>query len=206
MSVIVQVQVAAGADDFGIRSYAAEGAGGTFENNLTEHLVGAFTGANRRSAGCRFTGITIPAGVTIVAAYLRFKSGSSENVNNCNWSIWANDVAIPVAPINVASYWGQVKTAAQVDWNAVGAWVLNTLYDSPSLVAIVQELVNSYAPYVAGAMQFILWNNASSNGALRRFLTWETAPASAPILHIEYDLPKKPGGSMANRLQLAHAL
>jgi hypothetical protein len=133
----------------------------------------------------RFTGITIPQGSTITAAYLSFKASEADSVATVNCRIWGENVATPATYSTLTNFNARTKTSTSVDWNPIGTWAVNKWYNSPSLVTVVQELVNARA-YSNGAMAFIVNDISSTADAIRAFCQYNDSPSEAPKLHIEY--------------------
>ena len=182
----VNVQVDAADDDGLVYDVVAEGAGGTLDKTLDFIQAGNVDNTNKRSCFVRFASVTIPVGATITVAYLSFCARATANVV-VRTNIWGNDTNVPASPAGAIAFWALVKTANQLIWDGIGAWIADTWYNSDSIVAIIQELVDSY-DYSAGlAMQFMWWNDASDVGARRSANTWEVGDHSkATKLHIEY--------------------
>jgi len=180
----VAVQIGHTDDDNMIYNYSTEGSGGTFYKQW--YNMGNQTNTDKRSAMLRFTGITIPANAIITKAWVRFTAFDDRSNTKVNLRLWANKAAAPTAPTNVATFWGKVKTTASVDWDDIPAWTAGNEYDSPELKELIQELIDEYGAYVAGAMQIIIWNNGSDTGATRRPTDFEQVAGDAAVLHIEY--------------------
>ncbi len=186
----LDLQVGANGDD-GIVYGTSQGSGGTFGNGGWIGLLLFGKGSsNLYNNWTRFTGITIISGATITVAYLTYTGGSSlPGTGNTVYSdIWANDTGTPVAPTTASEYWALVKTTATAAWDSIANWSTGTQYNTPSLVALVQELVDSYS-YSNAAMQFMHWDGGSSADAYRGPYDYSGSAAGATKLHIEYSPP-----------------
>ena len=135
----------------------------------------------------RFNGITIPAGATITAAYLSF-SIDGPGQDEPDVVFYGEDSATPAtltAGLGNSNISNRARTTASVDWanTNLGA---PAVFNTPDLSTIVQELVDSYAPYSSGDMAFVA---TTKNGTATRDLNvamWDHATSAAPALHIEY--------------------
>lgn len=130
----------------------------------------------------RWSGVTIPAGATITAAYISFyhydQAGSPATCK-----IYFAKAANPAAVSSYSDYTGRAKTTAYVNiGTGSGTW-----WNSDSLVSIIQELVDAY-DYSAGAamLAFVVGANAGSGNNYYRAYGYDGDAAKAPKLHIEY--------------------
>jgi hypothetical protein len=133
----------------------------------------------------RFLGITIPAGATASNCYLTYTSGGSEGTN-CHTTIYGNDAASTTAPTSYAEYGALTGTTQTVPWEHFAAWTTNSEYNTPDISTIVQELINSYAPYSNGNLQFMHKETASGSGSYRSAYDYSISTAKSTKLHIEY--------------------
>ena len=138
------------------------------------------------SSGLRFLNVTVPKGATITAAYLTFHA-------------YAVDGAIPTTYIDgddedncatfstAADYDARPRTTAAVAWTPA-AWVGGTWYNSASIVAVIQEIVNR-AGWISGNALALFWRDAPGWGGISGYLeaySWDNNPSLAPKLHIEW--------------------
>lgn len=130
-----------------------------------------------------FTGITIPEGATIDAAYISVRAGPTIYGTPVA-RIYAEDAASPECVDEAGDIAAKTKTTTYVDWTLSG-WSNGNWYNSPSIKTIIQELVDSYA-YSAGPIQFLILNNGSPVGAYCSIYDYVENAASAAKLHIEY--------------------
>ncbi|MFA6899692.1 MAG: PilC/PilY family type IV pilus protein [Desulfurivibrionaceae bacterium] len=140
-------------------------------------------GGQQSLIGLRFSNVQIPAGSTIVSAYIEFKALDTlggamtieiagENVDSAAvFSATANDIS------------NRSKTANVVNW-ALSDWTANTTYQSPDIKAVVQEIVNRTGWLNANEMAFIITGNSSNNK--RTAYSHDNTAANAPLLHIVY--------------------
>ena len=149
----VSIRVAASSDDAeenGSDATAVQGPGymwlDSSDLEMTEdyHLDGSYMG--HQKLGMRFTNVAVPRGATITVAYLRFKAiapdAGNSNTNTVKLTVQgqaADNAATFTTSLNDIS--SRPRTAAEVQW-IPEAWTDGMVYDTPSLTAVVQEIVN----------------------------------------------------------------
>lgn len=133
------LQVGQGSDD----GYENENSGSVVITASTLWLASSTNASARIWGVCRFCGSLPPKGATISVAYTSVY-GAHATYNNANVDIYAEDGA---GPTTLTTATGDItdrtRTTASTAWAAdsVGTgWV-----QSPSLVSVIQELVNDYA-------------------------------------------------------------
>ena len=169
-------QVGAGADDGHIWSTASY-------NNTNNYTIQGYSGSEYRS-WYRFTAVTIPVGATIDVAYLTYWGYANGADANPLTKIWFDDQANPAAPTTYSDYTGRTQTTAGVDWD--GNLTLSAWNNSPSIVSIIQELVNSYSYAAGAAMQALHRNDGGTGDRWTAAGSYNGAASSAAKLHIEY--------------------
>jgi len=158
---------------------------GDFDNYNTWANVGKTTSVRRASAFLRFTNVNIPQGATILNAYLVLPARYSNSSTTVNLKIYGNDVDNAVAPTSYSEAEALVLTSG-VEWNNVGPWTQDSWYYSPSVVSIIQQIVNR-AGWVSGnALMIIIKDNDSSGYAYRPIKTYDYDGVNRPRLTIEY--------------------
>ena len=179
--------VSASGDDGGVDET------GAFSNSGSIHYIGWWDGA-ACNLYVRFLAVTIPVGAIITVAYLSFREGSVDG-NGGSATIYGDDSASPTAPTSAATYNAKVLTSASVPWSpGTSAGWKNT----PSLVSIVQEIVDSYNLSAGAPVQFLVKGGGSGqNDASMRAFDYFSTPINqyAPKLHIEYSVAV-PGSSL----------
>jgi hypothetical protein len=94
----------------------------------------------------RFTNVTIPVGVTILSAFVRFTAsmgGDSPSGNPKN-ELYFYDTDDAVAPVSQAEFVAIISgslTEASAEWS-VGPWILGATADTCSLAAPLQEVID----------------------------------------------------------------
>lgn len=179
-----------GADNDDCERWAAA----SFAANETDSRAGAIAGANDKyGIGLRFTNVTIPQAATISTAYLTLKAKTAQAGNTCNTKISAEDAdnVGDFAGDNAASFDIRFNnhTLARVDWNAIGAWVINTDYNSVEIKTVIKEMVDR-GDWDSGDALVIFWedfDDRSDDGASRQaWCRGNATPANCAKLHIEY--------------------
>lgn len=174
----VDYQVGASADD-------GYWAGSSFRasNSYTVGRVGHDASAYNHLFS-RFAGVTISAGATITAAKISAYYGGSSGWTGTG-RLYFNDAANAVAPTNSTEADALALTTAYIDWNPAwsdpGKW-----YDSGSITAIIQELVDSYS-YASGSAMQLVWKGTNTDNSWGGVRLYDyTGNAHGLKLHIEY--------------------
>lgn len=145
--------------------------------------------------GLRFTGVTVPQGAYIVSAYVSFSARYADaSATSVTVSAEATDnsTVFTTAANNIS---GRARTTASALWNPVPAWTAGTLYNTPQLNALVQEVVNRPGWTSGNSLALFV----RSNSGTRRAQPYVNNTALAALLHIEYVVVARP---VANRLLL----
>lgn len=134
-----------------------------------------------QEVGIRFQNVDIPAGATIDSAYIEFEIDEYET-QTTNLVIFGEDADNPptfsTTAYNITS---RTKTSASVAWNSVPAPAVDAKLQTPSLVSIVQEIVDRGGWTVNNSMVFII------NGTGRRTVeAFDGESANAPLLKITW--------------------
>ncbi len=155
--------------------------GGDFYNGLTWYEVGKPDATTSYNAWYRFTGITIPQGAVIEAAYVTLvQSGWTSGTS---LKISADDTSIPTAPSSQSNHESKTRTTAGVAWTSgYSDW---GWHNTPDITSVIQELVNSYS-YSGGSIQILVDNNGSTTGSEATASTIEDT--YAPRLYIRYHI------------------
>jgi hypothetical protein len=183
MQVIAQPSGSGGGADFRIAAGpddVEESATGSLANNSTD-LELVFDGSNQL-VGLRFTNVTIPQGATIASAYVQFQAdeAQSEVTNLVIQGEAANNAAAFASAALVST---RARTTASSAWSPV-PW--NTVNEAGpaqrtgELNAVIQEIVNR-SGWASGNSLVLIFTGIGHRTA-RAF---ESAPASAALLHIE---------------------
>ena len=175
--VTVEYQIGHSDNDALLYSYNSQ-----FLKTYAYEIWGEDTSNRIYSTYMRWTGVTIPVGATITAAYISFyhydQAGSPATCK-----IYFEKAANPAAVTSYSDYAGRTKTTAYTNISTgSGTW-----WNSGSIVSIVQELVDAYDYSSGAAMQAIVVGaNAGAGNNYYKAYGYDSDPAKAPILHIEY--------------------
>ena len=167
----LDIAVAASSDDAG-------------QTNTTMSLTATNIRINAATvrAGFRFLNVTVPAAATIDVAYITVERGSAaaspnvtiacEDVDDAaTFTTTANDIS--TRPV----------TTATVTWNAVLGGVTGDRFNSPSIVAPVQEVIDRGGWASGNDLNVLFFGVTGGDIQIR---TWDNAVADAAALHIEY--------------------
>ena len=141
------------------------------------------------SGGMRFTGVTIPQGASINVAYI---SLYAVQLLGTIPTTYINGEAADnaVTFVDAANYDGRARTTASTTWTP-SAWVINTWYNSSSIVSVIQEIINR-AGWASGNALVIFWRDNSGWGGSQKWVaarSYDGSTTYAPKLHIEYTPP-----------------
>lgn len=170
--------VAASADD------AEELETGVMDLDSTDLDLSAYT----FWVAIRVLSATIPPGSTIDAAFARFTSKSTRSGASPQHTIFgedADDAAIFTSGANNIT--NRTRTTASVTWTP-GAWAAGNQYDTPSLVSIVQEIVNRGGWSSGNALALIIQCNTVAGTEKREADSFDHG-SGEPEMHITYTDP-----------------
>lgn len=129
----------------------------------------------------RFTQLEIPQGATISSAYIEF---TAEANKSGSYSVTIEGVDVDNASTFSASQnlGALARTTQNETMSGSSSWTLDETYNSPSLVSIVQEIVNRSGWASNNAMAFII-NTGSGD---RDAYSYDNDAGKAPRLIVEY--------------------
>lgn len=162
-------------------------ASSTISVNNANFCVGQDGGGNFYTSAGRYTGITIPNGSTVDPSYLKVTSRLDRSATTVNSRIQGEQSKAASQFSTVADYAGRTRTTAYVNWSGIGTWVTDTVYTSPDIKTIVQELVDDYSGLTDDEI-VIFWSDTGSTAinTLRSGYSWDASAAKAPLLEIDY--------------------
>lgn len=169
---------------------ANENNSGAVAINSTTALVDAVN----EYFGYYFAGVTIPNGATINVAYVTIYVPTG-TLDEPQHTIWFEGGSAPGVFTTVSfSISGRTPTTATVVWDNANLGAPG-YFNTPSLVAIIQELMASYS-YAAGApMVMVIQGGADGTRDLEsRFWDFDSSTTYSAKLHIEYTAAS--GGSV----------
>lgn len=143
--------------------------------------------ANEGWAGLRFRGLDIPGNATITAAYLELTSRNDRSGANATVNLYAEDRANPNQFSNSdGNITDRPTTSNSVAWN-MSAWEEDTVYQSPDISPLIQELLTSYGSFSAGRMVFLL--EATGTSTRHAYSENHSGNDNEPRLHVEWSVP-----------------
>ena len=173
---VLEVRVAASADD------AEEYATGVV--SLTSGDLELVVDGSAQTVGMRFTGVTIPRGITIQRAYVQFRVDEATSVaTSLTIRGEASDNAGPFSATagNVSS---RPRTATAVGWAPV-AWptvgAVGPDQRTSNLAGVIQEIIDRPGWASGNALVLVVTGTGK-----RTAESWDGDPARAPLLHVEW--------------------
>ncbi len=140
--------------------------------------------AEAQMVGVRFQDVQIPQGATITNAYLQF-TAAQDHAAAAGLKIAGESAGNSATfGVNKGNLSSRSKTTEEVIWNAT-PWVTDTIYDTPSLTSVVQEVVNRTDWCGGNAMAFFL--RANTGDPLRIAQSYDMNSEKAPRLIVEFD-------------------
>ncbi len=150
---------------------------------LSSDLELVTDGSTVQTVGLRFSGITVPKNATIANAWIQFTADESQSGSialTIQGQAADNPATFTSSSSNISS---RARTAASASWSPA-AWGSSdgagAAQKTPSLTAIVQELVNRSGWASGNAMAFIITGTGH-----RTAMAYEAGATKAPVLHIE---------------------
>jgi hypothetical protein len=188
-TTIVEQRVASSADD--VEQRAA-----TMALTSTD-LELVVDGTTTQKVGLRFTNLAIPAGATITSAYIQFQTNEVGSVATSLQirGLASDDAAAFTTTANDLS--SRPTTSSLVNWQPPSWTLVNEAglaQRTPDLAVVLQEIVNRSGWQAGNDIAF-----AISGSGTRTAYSFDSNPAKAPLLHVEYTLA---GGNTAPVLDL----
>jgi peptidoglycan/xylan/chitin deacetylase (PgdA/CDA1 family) len=190
-ALTLEVPVAASSDD------AEEGSTGLVYLNSSdlELVYDSYNNAGNQTVGLRFANLEIPAGASIIGAYVQFKVDEVTS-DSCLLTIRGQsaDNALTFSEAN-GDITNRTTTAASAAWGPL-AWVAvgeaDAFQRTPDLASIVQEVVNRPGWQSGNALALILTGSGKRTAEAR-----DGDLAGAPRLVVEYSLGPVPNKAPA---------
>jgi hypothetical protein len=179
----VDKAVAVGADDGHIDD-------GAFFSTSTSMWAGLYADETRGEfMWMRFATLGIPTGASITAAYitLRFETHPTTDppTGDSVGAWWAHDADDPAAFTSITDWNNRVKTTNTVGWTLDNVWANDTAQQTPSLTAIIQELVDSFGG-IEACILFWEPSTTPADGDEWQFEAFDGAGTNQAVLHVEY--------------------
>jgi hypothetical protein len=131
--------------------------------------------------GFMFRGVQVPTGSSITTAYLKvYTNDSGRDSPNVTIKAEYNPAAFSTSSSNFS---GRTLTTASASWVATDIGI-GAYKNSPSLTAVLQEVVDNGGWTGAGDVAFFLIQNSSSGWL--RVASWDHATDPPPQLYVEW--------------------
>jgi len=136
-----------------------------------------------QTVGMRWTGLMIPQGASITAAYIQFASKESQSeatTLSFRGQAADNPVAFDSTAFNIST---RPRTTASMAWSPL-PWNTGEVgpnQRTPDLSAVIQEVVNRPGWLSGNALVIVVTGSGH-----RTAYSWDGTPTGAPLLHIEY--------------------
>lgn len=148
----------------------------------TTNNVGFNGGGTGSKSFIRFPNTGIPKGVTISSAYMLWEIADQ---NLATGKIYGNDIDNAVAPTTYEEAGALVTTTAYTDLS--GTMTYYTVYQTPDISPIIQEIIDRAGWDSTYAIQFILIPSYSWIGAYYSFYAIDyNFGAKKAILHVDW--------------------
>jgi hypothetical protein len=177
----IDATVAASLDDG--RVYQGTGNYGSIDNQCyAGYTIDSSNGVS--DSWARFTGISGLNGATVDVAY--YSAHGTAKQGTPLTAIYAEDAASASAPTSVSDYNARTRTTAKISWNDP-SWSNGVYNNSPSIVSVIQELVEEYGGSLS-VIQIFHQDDGSGTGANNRLVykSYDHVDGVPPKLHIEY--------------------
>ena len=140
--------------------------------------------------GMRFLDITIPHGALITAAYLTITCSANQAGVVVRSKLRGEDVDNAATFTTKEDFQARDRTTAEVAWDEIPGWTLNTEYQSPDIMSVIQEIIDRPG-WSSGNALVLFWDDfddRSDHGGDKRRHSYshDNDPAKTPLLHIEY--------------------
>ena len=132
-----------------------------------------------------FRHVNIPRGAEILSATLKIQSHDSRLTDTVYGVIHA-EATVNASALGETHYVDSlIKTSASVPWDHYEPWTENTMYHSPDVAEIIQEVVDR-AGWSASNSLTIIYGSREDDGGVRRFSSYDRGSEYAPRLEITY--------------------
>ncbi len=171
---------------------------------MIEEAGGRWDTTNERYVtGMRFRNVTIPKGAIVTSAVIEFVSDQTNTAGTVKTKFTGQADDNPGAFTTLADLQarrGTVMggannshlTSAQVTWDGISSWYINSSYLSPNLSTIAQEIINRPG-WASGNDMVIFWDDAEGRStgdkAVRSAYSYDGHYSQAPRLNLTYYMP-----------------
>jgi PKD repeat protein len=147
-------------------------------------------GGDEQYTGVRFQNVSVPQGAIISNAYIRMRGDESDGAGSqLNIYIKAEDIDnAPQFTNTNSNISDRTLTTAQYTWpdGSIPGWTAGTVYDTPDLSTVVQEIVDRTGWASGNAMVFVYWSDMGESSER----VGDSYEGSWPAeLHFDYIIP-----------------
>ena len=171
------IRVSEGADD----AEEASASGQIYRDSNDLELVDDAEQNGHQLVGIRFQNVKLSPGATVDAAYIEFEADSSDSgATSLTVRGEASDSAdtFRTSDANISE---RPLTSAAVLWREVAPWEAGRTYRTPDLSEVVQEIIDRNGWSSGNSVAFIITGSGK-----RTAESFESRPADAPVLRVEY--------------------
>ena len=159
-------------------------------NNNSAFRVGynsgdGFWGDSPVHSGFNFTVTGPESGDTIDVAYISIQVQFATN-QDLMGKVKAVHEDNPNSPNNFSQANSFTETTAAVDWDRTAGWSTATWYDSPSIVTVIDDVIEETFWDSGDNLIVHLKDDGVADGNLPNFNAYDNTTTEAPKLHIEY--------------------
>lgn len=150
----------------------------SFNTHYEYMIIGNVT----QEAFIRFPNVAVPNGATIDSAYITLTNHSLSDYGTIDMAVHFNDIDNAVAPTDATEFDGLALTDAVVWPHAI--WYTFESYSSPSLISLVQDIVDKEGWSSGNALMAVINRNGSDTG-WKYVVSLDYTGGWEPVLHIE---------------------
>lgn len=177
----ISQRITAGADDgYYLNGYP----GGTYISNSALMHIGKFSSFSAYAA-LRWAEVAIPAGATILSANISMVAESM--IGTAAVMIRGDKQINPATITSISDYGARTRTTAAVNWTISSDWTAGTIYTTPGLTAVIQELIDQSGWASGNAIQLFIEDNGLAHS--RIITSYENSPDTCALLEITYTVP-----------------
>ncbi len=147
---------------------------------------GKFDASVIQDASARFTSVAIGQADTIDSATMVLTPRAPLSATTVNTNIQADDADDSGQIADKTDWDSRVMTTALAAWDSIGTWATDVEETSPSIVSVIQEIVDRGSWASGNALQLFWLNDGSSDSAYRSAKSYDHDTAKAPKLDIDF--------------------
>jgi hypothetical protein len=166
---------------------------GVMDLGSSDLELGYEGGATLQTVGCRWTGIPIPQGATIIEAWVQFSADDVDNAYHADNVSLVVRGELPINPEEFSVALNDISnrpaTTASVVWD-VPQWMTTHAMGpeerTPDISNVIQELVN-HDGWTGTVVLVFADNPANPSQGTREAEAFDGTASEAPLLHIVYE-------------------